>query len=362
MKNTNWKKLLLIATLLTTNINADQVILDDLIINGSECIGQDCVNGESFGFDTLRLKENNLRIKFIDTSSSASFPSNDWEITVNDSTNGGSNSFAITDIDGGKTPFKIMAGAPSSSIYVSESGKVGFGTGVPSTDLHIKAGNTPSVRIEQDSNSGYTAQTWDIGTNEVNFFIKDYTQSNTALPFRIQTGSPDNSIVVKPTEVAILKDATIGGSLTVTGNIISRGSVFNASDKNLKENILKIDDSIILKKLEGLDISSWNYKSENKSIQHIGPMAQDFYKIFNVGVDNKHIAALDAAAIAIAGVKALSKQLKIKDDEIALLQKQIEEFKVTEERIQKIEDFIAKSSIFKTSPREIKASRYQDSE
>ncbi len=40
---------------------ADQVILDDLIVDGSACIGFDCVNGESFGFDTLRLKENNLR-------------------------------------------------------------------------------------------------------------------------------------------------------------------------------------------------------------------------------------------------------------------------------------------------------------
>ena len=38
---------------------ADQVILDDLVVDGSICVGQDCVNGESFGFDTIRLKENN---------------------------------------------------------------------------------------------------------------------------------------------------------------------------------------------------------------------------------------------------------------------------------------------------------------
>jgi len=29
----------------------------------------DCVNNESFGFDTLRLKENNTRIKFFPTRS-----------------------------------------------------------------------------------------------------------------------------------------------------------------------------------------------------------------------------------------------------------------------------------------------------
>src|SRR5882672_5192780 len=56
---------------------ADFVIADDLIVQGSTCTGLDCVNNESFGFDTLKLKENNLRIFFEDTSVSAGFPSND---------------------------------------------------------------------------------------------------------------------------------------------------------------------------------------------------------------------------------------------------------------------------------------------
>ena len=32
------------------NIRADQVFLDDVIIDGSECVGLDCANGENFGF------------------------------------------------------------------------------------------------------------------------------------------------------------------------------------------------------------------------------------------------------------------------------------------------------------------------
>ena len=99
---------------------ADQVFLDDIIVDGSACIGLDCVNGESFGFDTLRLKENNLRIKAQDTSSTASFPTNDWQITFNDSSNGGANKFAIDDIDGSKTPFTIEANAPSHSLFVDD--------------------------------------------------------------------------------------------------------------------------------------------------------------------------------------------------------------------------------------------------
>lgn len=87
---------------------ADQVIADDLIVQGSICTGFDCVNNESFGFDTVRLKENNLRINFDDTSVGA-FPSNDWRIVVNDSSSGGQSYFAIEDATAGQTLFRICA-------------------------------------------------------------------------------------------------------------------------------------------------------------------------------------------------------------------------------------------------------------
>ena len=172
---------------------ADQVILDDLIVDGSICVGQDCVNGESFGFDTIRLKENNLRIRFVDTSNSASFPSNDWQITINDSSNGGANKFSIEDITGGRTPFTIEAGAPSHSLYVDDGGRLGLGTSTPVVDAHIKSGNTPTVRLEQDGSSGFTPQTWDVAGNEAGFFIRDVTNGST-LPFRIRPGAPASAI------------------------------------------------------------------------------------------------------------------------------------------------------------------------
>jgi hypothetical protein len=40
----------------------DVVNPDDVIVQGSLCVGLDCVNNESFGFDTIRLKENNTRL------------------------------------------------------------------------------------------------------------------------------------------------------------------------------------------------------------------------------------------------------------------------------------------------------------
>jgi hypothetical protein len=137
--------------------DADIVHLDDVIIDFSLCVGTDCVNGESFGFDTVRLKENNLRLHFDDTSSSASFPSNDWRITINDSSNGGDAYFSIDDATAGRQVFRVNAGAPANSLFVDSQGDVGIGVANASTDIHVRSGNTPTLRLEQDGSSGFTA-------------------------------------------------------------------------------------------------------------------------------------------------------------------------------------------------------------
>jgi len=178
-----------------TSAIADVLHPDDVIVDGSLCAGLDCVNGESFGFDTLRLKENNLRIKFIDTSGSSSFPTNDWQITINDSANGGVNKFSIEDIDGGTTPFTILASAPNDSLFISSSGYIGLGTTAPVVQIHVKDGNSPTLRLEQDTSAGFSEQIWDLGGNEANFFIRDATNGS-KLPFRIVPNAPDASIYV----------------------------------------------------------------------------------------------------------------------------------------------------------------------
>jgi hypothetical protein len=171
-----------------------QVIADDLIVQGSTCVGTDCVNGESFGFDTLRLKENNTRLKFMDTST-GTFPTVDWQLTANDSANGGANKFSIDDIDSGRTPFTIEANARSNALYVDDGGRVGFGTSTPAVELHTRDGDSPTLRLEQDGSSGFTPQTWDIAGNETNFFVRDVTNAS-KLPFRILSNAGDKSIVI----------------------------------------------------------------------------------------------------------------------------------------------------------------------
>ncbi|HET6976126.1 MAG TPA: tail fiber domain-containing protein [Pyrinomonadaceae bacterium] len=202
----------------------DQVIPDDLIVQGSICAGLDCVNNENFGFDTIRLKENNTRIQFDDTSSSAGFATNNWQIRANNSASGGASFLAFVDqgatgnSETGTIVFEVDAGAPANSLKVSSGGNVGIGTATPVLDVHANTTDTPAIRLEQNNSGGFTAQTWDIGGNEANFFVRDVT-SGSRLPFRIRPGAPTSSIDISADGDTGINTASPNLKLEVLGNV-----------------------------------------------------------------------------------------------------------------------------------------------
>ncbi|HBL29156.1 MAG TPA: hypothetical protein DD490_20180, partial [Acidobacteria bacterium] len=177
----------------------------------------------SFGFDTIRLKENNLRIKFEDTST-GTFPTNDWQLTANDSASGGASKFSIEDITGAKVPFTVTAGASTNSIFVDSTGRVGFRTSTPVLDLHVATSNTPALRLEQNNSGGFTAQTWDIAGNEANFFVRDVT-SGSRLPFRIRPGAPTSSVDISADGDVGIGTASPDAKLEVESSAASAASV-----------------------------------------------------------------------------------------------------------------------------------------
>ena len=221
----------------------DIVQPDDVIIQGSACVGLDCVNNESFGFDTIRLKENNTRISFNDTSSAAGFPTNDWTIRANGSASGGASFLAFVDRgasengdETGTIVFEVDAGAPANALKVSSTGKVGLRTATPVLDLHITTSDTPAHRLEQTSGGGFTAQTWDIAGNEANFFVRDVT-GGSRLPFRVRPGAPTSSIDISASGNVGIGTASpvskldVAGTLSLTTSSFANGpSISNQAD------------------------------------------------------------------------------------------------------------------------------------
>jgi hypothetical protein len=69
-----------------------------------------------------------------------------------------------------------------------------------------------------------------------------------------------------------------------------------------------VDTKAILDKVSAMPIQQWSYKSQDPSIEHIGPMAQDFWKEFHVGDDSLTISTIDPGGIALAAIQELAKE------------------------------------------------------
>lgn len=372
---------LVLAGLTSVTVWADDVVLDDLVVSGSSCVGTDCQDGEAFGFDTVRLKENNLRIRFQDTSG-GTFPSNDWQLIANDSANGGQNYFGVEDATAGTFPLRLMAGAPDNAIHVARGG-VGFGTASPQRPLHVAVGDTPGLRLEQNNSVGWPAYRWEMAANESNFFVRDATAATT--PLRIFPGADDATLVVAPGGRVGIGTDTPDGSLhlaadgavdlvhedtaadvvwretfgpesggghawslsaddqgaTTTpihvsqdGDVVIAGTLSQGSSRTIKRGVREVDPDQVLQAVDALEVSRWKYRSDAGGSDHMGPMAEDFHRHFGLGVDERHIAPNDLAGVAVAAAKALSSRVRDQNAEIERLRG---EASALEERLSRIE-------------------------
>ena len=99
------------------------------------------------------------------------------------------------------------------------------------------------------------------------------------------------------------------------------------SDRNMKEHFAAVDTRQVLARVAQLPIQSWNYKSQDAGIRHIGPMAQDFYAAFQVGEDDRHITEVDEGGVALAAIQGLNQKLDEAQEQIRTQQAQIEALK-----------------------------------
>jgi outer membrane murein-binding lipoprotein Lpp len=116
----------------------------------------------------------------------------------------------------------------------------------------------------------------------------------------------------------------------LAGTVYANG-VALISDLNAKENFTAVNAKEVLAKVTALPVTEWNYKSDRKDVQHLGPMAQDFQAAFGLdGADDKHISVVDEGGVALAAIQGLNQKVEQKDAEIQDLKA----------RLQKLEDLL----------------------
>lgn len=234
----------------------------------------------------------------------------------------------------GSTATAITAISMGSSCSASGAYSVALGRGIVASDssaiglgYHSNATGKYSLAFgayTTASGNYSTTMGWYANSNgKKGSFVYADNSSTTAT-----NSSADNQFVVRASGgVSLFSNSglTVGVSLPAGG-----GSWASVSDKNKKENFEIVDGNAILKGIEMLDVTSWNYKTQSSKIRHIGPMAQDFYQYFKFGESDSTITSIDIDGINLIALKTLA--LKMKE-----LKKSAEEMEVLKMKIYKLE-------------------------
>ena len=101
------------------------------------------------------------------------------------------------------------------------------------------------------------------------------------------------------------------------------GAWSSISARATKENFTSVDVIAVLEKVASMPVEEWNYKAQEDSIRHIGPMAEDFRAAFSVGDFVGRITSTDADGVALAAIQGLNQKLEAKQAEIDRLEAEL---------------------------------------
>ncbi|MFC1644726.1 hypothetical protein ACFL08_01715 [Patescibacteria group bacterium] len=172
----------------------------------------------------------------------------------------------------------------------NDSGEIAFYTG---------SGSTERARFIADGSFGIGA----AATAPTHLIELDSDTYGTT------SGWTDVSDRNKKENFTKLSDVTVNpvglGTWNGNGSTIDAIEYADGSDVNL-------DTSEFFNRMSILPIMQWNFinegdynKMSDEEIRHIGPTAQDFYKLFGLGASDTNVKATDMAGVALFGVKGL---------------------------------------------------------
>jgi hypothetical protein len=144
---------------------------------------------------------------------------------------------------------------------------------------------------------------WSFGNDNSRFYFFNYTPG---------AGNVNAITIANATSnVIIAKDLTVNGTFS------------NPSSREIKDLLAGVDGASVLAKLSSLPLFTWSYKYD-AGVRHFGPVAEDFYERFSLGLDEKHISPNDMAGVALAATQALNELVSEKDAEIRELKERLQ--------------------------------------
>ena len=184
--------------------------------------------------------------------------------------------------------------------YISVSGSYTS----PQAELYQEmAGGYSRVRFSQTGVQAY----WDIAAGGGSSSPMNFYRSDVGNIMSITPGDPSYPLL----------------SMSNGAYLTSGGAWTNSSDRNLKTGFREIRGADVLRRLKGMPISEWSYKSEGEGVRHVGPTAQDFAAAFHLGSDDRHITTIDEGGVALAAIQELYRENQQLKAELAKLEARV---------------------------------------
>ncbi len=182
-------------------------------------------------------------------------------------------------------------------------------TGSSETSRGVAGFSTSGIGV-----SGQSLSEVGVYANSINGSALFSENNNAATTFRLRQGG-----------TGALIDAIGAGGVTVF-SVDRKGNVFSgtnsySSDRNLKTNFSSVNPLMVLEQVAAMPMTRWNYKQDANTVQHIGPMAQDFHAAFGLnGTDSTHINAVDANGVALTAIKGIYEKNRVLEHQVKTLE------------------------------------------
>ena len=213
-------------------------------------------------------------------------------------------------------PNTVIIGAVKGTNDATASPNVGIGTTAPTAPLHVvRDGNstTEAMTVEQVSNT--LADRTMLQMNNQGGLTMNFTDTSRNQTWAIRTDRNGSSNF----EISLLGSGGNEFILSSGGNLTLRGTLQQNSNVHDKTGIVPVDGVQVLARVQALPVSTWRYKTA-PTVEHLGPMAQDFYAAFGLGDDETKLAPGDMAGVALAAIQQQQKLIEQLQAQVRALQ------------------------------------------